>query len=255
MALRLISGVEQQLQEVNDCIYKLEFDQTKVMAPQNQSLHDDLVGCAASLVSASLNINPVTIGLTTEDSIECSVKRGVVKCSRNRLRKYKKLKRYVNNTKKKLFNIQKSIHKNFKFSKDRIQLIEKLETCHSIIIENMTTYKENIDMIISKINNRQKSLVKMTINYHSKKEIGEYILALKCLLITSVSEGTQIDSFSLVLGLDSREKQHKQSVYEPLNSHTINLLRIIIFLFYKRELSSLYIIYSLENLLEKYLKK
>ncbi|CAG9792561.1 unnamed protein product [Diatraea saccharalis] len=92
-ALRLISGLEQQLKEANDCIYKLESEQTKVMASQNQSLYDELVGCAPSLVSASLNINPVTIGLTTEDFIECSVKRGVVKCSRNRLRKYIKLNR------------------------------------------------------------------------------------------------------------------------------------------------------------------
>ncbi|CAG9786539.1 unnamed protein product [Diatraea saccharalis] len=65
--LRLISGLEQQLQEANDCIYKLESEQTKVMASQNQSLYDELVGCAPILISASLNINPVTIGLTTDD--------------------------------------------------------------------------------------------------------------------------------------------------------------------------------------------
>ncbi|CAG9787692.1 unnamed protein product [Diatraea saccharalis] len=49
-ALRLISGLEQQLQEANDCIYKLESEQTKVMASQNQSLYDELQGC--TLVSA-----------------------------------------------------------------------------------------------------------------------------------------------------------------------------------------------------------
>lgn len=224
-ALRLISRLEQELCEANNCIFELESSKAHISAVQNQSLFDELVGSAPDMVSASFSNNQTVIDLTNDESIGCKCPKTNLKLSNKKLKKYIKINRYICKTKK-LINKNKTSFKYAKNAKDRLQLIEQLDVCSSIIEENRIVYENNLKTMTNKIKNLHDSLNKMTQNYESSKnEIGEYILALKHLSCTSSGAQENNRCRSSLSGASGRivpETLPDQSVCEPLLSSLCN---------------------------------
>jgi hypothetical protein len=179
-ALRHTSELEKQLKEANNYINTLESDKLNWTASQNQSLFDELVGSASDMVSAAYNINPaVTLNFSNNESFNNTiVTQGIVKCSKNKIKKYAKLNKIINKSRK-LIKLQKLVPKQLKLKKDRLCLLSELNNCSKHLKETTAKYELDIMTLNQKINNLQESLCNMTNKYNSsKKEIDEYTLTL-----------------------------------------------------------------------------
>ncbi|KAL4715668.1 hypothetical protein ACJJTC_006247 [Scirpophaga incertulas] len=144
-------------------------------------------------------INPSTSLKNVTASVAIGSRRNSVK----KIKKYIKINRYIARTNK-LIRKRQSLFNNAKRSSERIQLLEKLESLSNIISENRLIYENNIAQFKLKTTKLHNSLTKMTGMYEGlKKEIKEYILALKCI----TTEGER--------------NQHKQCYSpQPFNSST-----------------------------------
>ncbi|KAL4718361.1 hypothetical protein ACJJTC_016677 [Scirpophaga incertulas] len=70
-----------------------------------------------------------------QEHIQCSVETGNLKLSKNKFKKYVKVRKYILKTRK-LINKEKTYYKNVNFIKERTQLLEKLDILNSTIKEN-----------------------------------------------------------------------------------------------------------------------
>ncbi|KAL4708866.1 hypothetical protein ACJJTC_014388, partial [Scirpophaga incertulas] len=183
--LQRITDLEKELSVANNQIahYK-ELEQLQDTV-HTENLYQELVGSPGGLsmlyqpLSTNKDNCPHVNNLNFDNSVQCSVETGNLKLSKNKFKKYVKVRKYILKTRK-LINKEKTYYKNVNFIKERTQLLEKLDILNSIIKENRFTYEQNINSLNSRLKNLQQSLTKMTENYNnSKNQIAEYILALK----------------------------------------------------------------------------
>lgn len=184
--LRRVTLLEQELQEAHHQITSLETERQEFAVSQTQSLFDELICSAPDFVPDVVNQNPtVTIDLTCNDTLCSSPASGLVECSRNKLKKYIKINRFIKKTKK-LIKKEKSSCNNLKCIKERQRLGDELDLYTLTLDNNITTYEKTIKNFEHDIEMLKSSLDNMTVKYmSSKKENEEHILALKSLINSS----------------------------------------------------------------------
>ncbi|KAJ8727277.1 hypothetical protein PYW08_015674 [Mythimna loreyi] len=115
--------LQQQLQEAKTQISDLETTNLNITASLNHSLFSELVPIAPSMVT-QINSN-CTIDLTSDDDSKFSKLVRVVP-SKNKLKKYVKINKYIIKTKK-MLKKQKFFIKNVKLNRERLHLLEQLD--------------------------------------------------------------------------------------------------------------------------------
>ncbi|KAL4710589.1 hypothetical protein ACJJTC_003225 [Scirpophaga incertulas] len=227
--LQRITDLEKELSVANNQIahYK-ELEQLQDTV-HTENLYQELVGSPGGLsmlyqpLSTNKDNCPHVNSLNFDNSVQCSVETGNLKFSKNKFKKYVKVRKYILKTRK-LINKEKTYYKNVNFIKERTQLFEKLDILNSIIKENRFTYEQNINSLNSRLKNLQQSLTKMTENYNdSKNQIAEYILALKCMSDTSTLVDTPAKSLSPNCSFNENRSVGEYQTYQSVSlDRTIN---------------------------------
>ena len=191
-ALKQIHLLEQQLHEARSHITHLETTNHNITASLNQSLFDELVPIAPGMVSASFNVNqPYTIDLTSDNETKACHPAKVFKCSRNKLKKYIKINKYITKTQK-LVKRHKYFIKNVKLNRERFGLLKKLEIYSFNLKQSTKKYKADTEDLRYELENLQEKLMIMTSKYNaSENQMREYVLAMNELV------GSQTNNFEL----------------------------------------------------------
>ncbi|KAJ8704334.1 hypothetical protein PYW08_013058 [Mythimna loreyi] len=167
--------LQQQLQEAKTQISDLETTNLNITASLNHSLFSELVPIAPSMVT-QINSN-CTIDLTSDDDSKFSKLVRVVP-SKNKLKKYVNINKYIIKTKK-MVKKQFFFIKNVKLNRERLHLLEQLDL-YSLNLEKKTRkYQADTEDLRSELNRLQQKLNSMTIKYTaSENQMREYMLAM-----------------------------------------------------------------------------
>lgn len=178
-ALNYIQELKKQLHEANNKIVVLETSKHNKTASLNQSLFDELVVCAPSLVSATASSQPtVTVDLTCDVSRNSNNFVKIAGCSKNKLKKYIKINKYITKTQK-LVKKHKFFIKNVKLNRERLYLIDKLDIYSSQLHNKNLQYKNDTQLLQNSIEQLQDSLLSITKKYElSQSQIKEHMLAM-----------------------------------------------------------------------------
>lgn len=180
--LRRVSIVEQELREAHQQISELQSVITEAQATQTQSLFQELVSSGPSVVTVSTAVNSDPIVSEDSTPVENSHFKGIVKCSKNKFKKYVKINKYIRKTNK-LIKKQKSMYTKVKYIKERRQLGDELDMYSLLLEKNIKSHENEICTLEKQLFNLSNSLQLMTSKYTStKKECEEHMLALKELL-------------------------------------------------------------------------
>ncbi|KAJ8734433.1 hypothetical protein PYW08_013683 [Mythimna loreyi] len=167
--------LQQQLQEAKTQISDLETTNLNITASLNHSLFSELVPIAPSMVT-QINSN-CTIDLTNDDDSKCCKLVRVVP-SKNKLKKYVKINKYIIKTKK-MVKKQKFFIKNVKLNRERLHLLEQLDLYSSNLEKSTRKYQADTEDLHSELNRLQQKLNSMTIKYTaSENQMREYVLAM-----------------------------------------------------------------------------
>ncbi|XP_072943517.1 uncharacterized protein [Epargyreus clarus] len=113
-----------------------------------------------------------------------------VKCSKNKLKKYVNINKYIRKTQK-VIKKHKFFIKNVKLNRERLQLIDRLDIYASKLKNNTLKYKNDIQNLQSEIDHLEAKLKSVTSKYdQSENQLREYILAMNKLMACSASEQT-----------------------------------------------------------------
>lgn len=218
--LRRISILENELHDAHSQITHLEIEKQNITASQTQSLFDELISSAPNLVPTTTDILPtVTIDLTSDDSINCSITKGLIGCSRNKVKKYVKINRYIKKTQK-LIKKQKCMFQKVKYIKERRKLGDELDAYSILLENNITDYESDILKLQSEIKCLHKSLKLMSKRYElTKKENEEHILALKNLIKEPVISGN--------IKLNDLHSQEPVSICESLSMQHCHISSLV----------------------------
>lgn len=209
--LNRMSVLEHELQEAHHTISHLQSEKLDISTSQTQCLFDELVGSAPSHLSASGNSDPFTIDLTCDDTLKSNNKGRLGTCSRNKLKKYVRINRYIKKTQK-LVKKQKCIFNNVKCIKQRRQLGDELDMYALLIENNMINHENNIKKFQSEILKLEESLINMTLKYNStKNEYGELMLAMQDLLNPSNEDS--------LMPSGTPSKDQSSTTHSTYNSH------------------------------------
>ncbi|KAJ8724056.1 hypothetical protein PYW07_008036 [Mythimna separata] len=167
--------LQQQLQEAKTQITELETTNLNITASLNQSLFSELVPIAPSMVSQI--IPSYTIDLTSDDDSKSCNKVRVV-TSKNKLKKYIKIHKYIVKTKK-MVKKQKFFIKNVKLNRERLHLLKQLDIYSSSLEKSTKKYQTDTEDLQCELNHLQHKLNSMTIKYTaSENQLKEYVLAM-----------------------------------------------------------------------------
>ncbi|KAJ8721768.1 hypothetical protein PYW08_004170 [Mythimna loreyi] len=191
--------LQQQLQEAKTQISQLETTNLNITASLNQSLFSELVPIAPSLVT---EINPsYTIDLTCDDDSK-SCKRVRVVTSKNKLKKYIKINKYIVKTKK-MVKKQKFFIKNVKLNRERLHLLKQLDIYSSNLDKSTKKYQTDTEDLQSELSRLQDKLNSMTIKYNaSENQMREYVLAMNKLVSSQKTHCEQCQLTSIASASD-----------------------------------------------------
>lgn len=177
--------LQQQLHEAQSQIELLETTNLNITASLNQSLYNELVPIAPSMVSA---INPsYTIDLTGHDDSKSSESVRVV-TSKNKLKKYIKINKYIIKTKK-MVKKQKVFIKNVKHNRERLHLLKQLDKFSLNLEESTRKYQIDTEDLRCELDLLQEKLTSMTIKYTaSENQMREYVLAMNDLVSSQTNK-------------------------------------------------------------------
>ncbi|XP_028166012.1 uncharacterized protein LOC114356849 [Ostrinia furnacalis] len=168
--------LEAELRDANKTIMHLEDDKKQQEFAHTLSLYDELIASPGGHEAASdMNLSCKTGHLGTRDQrFEFS--------SKNKLKKYIKINRYITKTKK-LIKKQAVFYKNISLRKKRLDLIDSLEIYHDKLVEGRSNHASDVERLEADIGDLHKSLELLSSKYHSAQEqIKEHILAAYNLL-------------------------------------------------------------------------
>lgn len=127
-------------------------------------------------------LNPIcTIDLTSEnDSQSCKSVRVVT--SKNKLKKYIKINKYIVKTQK-MVKRQKFFIKNVKLNRERLNLLKQLDMYSFSLEQSTRRYKIDTENMQSKLDHLQDKLNSMTSKYNTSEHLmREYVLAMNDLV-------------------------------------------------------------------------
>lgn len=184
--LRRTTLLEQELRDAHQHITDLELSAQKVNAQKNDNLFNELMSSAPQLVTSATipNIDLSTIDLTNDNS-HLRDKSVVCFCSRNKLKKYIKINRFIKKSKKQL-KYHKNLIKKCKNVKSTLKLREQAQLSMLELKQSHLKYQTDTQYLESKIKSLQHNLQSVTNKYElSLKEMNEYSLAMDDVLKTS----------------------------------------------------------------------
>lgn len=169
--------LQQQLHEAQNQITQLETSNLNITTSLNQSLFNELVPLAPSMVSA---INPsYTIDLTGAD-VSCNSVRVVT--SKNKLKKYVKINKYIVKTQR-MVKRQKFFIKNVKLNRERLNLLKQLDMYSFHLEQTTRRYNADTEDLQSELDHLQEKLSSMTKKYNTSENLmREYVLAMNDLV-------------------------------------------------------------------------
>lgn len=206
LSLDRITYLEAELVLSKTLVSKLKQDIECIQTNKNQSLFDELLCVNSPVVNSVLprvTPNLSTIDLTGEDSINqivsgtnnnstCSYYPNLL--SKNKFRKYKKIRKLITKTKKNL-KINKCYINNVKLRMDRTNLIEELELCTKRMKESQTMYDSDTHQLYTEISKLEKLLFDCNAKYQlAQKENSEHILAASELVELCTYNAERFDS-------------------------------------------------------------
>lgn len=174
--------LEQQLHEARTQITDLETTNHNITASLNQSLFSELVPVAPSMVSAT-NLS-FTIDLTGEDNSNLchSVRAVTSRISKNKIKKYIKINKYIVKTQK-MVKRQKYFIKNVKLNRERLNVLKQLDIYSSNLEQSTRRYKIDTEHLQAKLDHLQEKLSSMTSKYNTSEHLmREYVLAMNDLV-------------------------------------------------------------------------
>lgn len=168
-----------RLSEAQDTIIRMESTSQKLQTEQTNALFEELVGTtpvqsADPLLKNSSQI--VTIDLTTDNSFASISQAKQIIGSKNKVKKYAKINKFIKRTQKLIKNNKNNFTKTYK----------SFNSCKKLQLNFNNSKKEyEVDMqhLQSRILHLQESLMAVTCKYQtSQREMGEYILAMNSLV-------------------------------------------------------------------------
>lgn len=182
LTLRHNAELKSRLSVAQDTILALDTAGQRTQTEHTHALFDKLVGSAPSANSLlgsndrnSCKQNEI-IDLTCDNSLTSMSHITQIKCSKNKLKKYIKIKKLIKKT-------QKLINKNKNHFNNNLRKINKCNLIKTNYENTKIKYEADIQHLQSEILRLQDSLSTISEKYTtSQKEIGEYILAMNGLV-------------------------------------------------------------------------
>lgn len=178
LSLKKISTLEEELCDAHNYITQLEEAAQKYNTRQTLNLYDELIGREHSASAVDSNLPP-TIDLTKDSTFVSTSAMGIVKCSRNKLKKYLKLNKYIKKT-------EKLIKKQYSFKnliKNRLNLKKQLKLYTIQLDDSRQKYQAETNSLKCQLHGLEESLHMMTSQYNAaQQEIAEHTVAMNDLI-------------------------------------------------------------------------
>lgn len=192
--LRRTSILEQELQSAQEQISDLEECAQQVSARETDKLYSELM-CVPQLVPSATvpNLDLSTIDLTNDNSNQPD--KSVFFCSRNKLKKYLKINKFIKKSKKQL-KYHKNLIKKCKNVKSSFKLREQAKISMLELEQSHLKYYTDTQHLQSKIQSLQFELQYVTKKYElSLKDFNKCELTIDKVLKTSNYNTERLNSF------------------------------------------------------------
>ncbi|KAJ8729231.1 hypothetical protein PYW08_000812 [Mythimna loreyi] len=221
--------LQQQLLEAKNQISELETTNLNITASLNHSLFSELVPIAPSMVQ---QMNPsCTIDLISDDDSQLNKTVRVVASSKNKLKKYIKINKFIVKTKK-MVKKQKFFIKNVKLNRERLHLLNQLDLYSSNLEKSTRKYQNDTQDLQKELNRLQNKLSSMTIKYTaSENQMREYVLAMNELVSSQKTNcehceppsiASEPDHSSTICDLTQSSNSLPVEISDFLSQQTIN---------------------------------
>lgn len=195
--LHRTSILEKELCDAHQHITQLEEAAITSATVTTQSLFDELVAVNTSLGHVSVagcSLPTMTIDLTKDDSV-CNVaassrdSKHKLKLSKNKLRKYVKINKFIKKNKNMLKKQKKVVTKLH----NKRRVLDKLELCTAQLNYNQKSYEDNMHELRCKLDQAERSLGHYISLYDkTRAETRDLNLAMDAVLSSQVSLETKI---------------------------------------------------------------
>lgn len=176
--LSRVGTLERQLQDAHRTIASFEDLHDNILAASNQSLYEELVAHNRTMVNNSRDSSTV-IDLTCDNnSFRVNKSQSVIRCSKNKLKNYIRVKKFITKTKK-LIHKHKFFIDSASLIKQRLHLIDQV-SMYSEELNNMSSqYLNDTRALQRDIDRLQEQLRTINSKYEmSQKQSKEQVLAI-----------------------------------------------------------------------------